>query len=340
MISAPTNMRELVRLFGQYRPEAGLEALFASVDWQSASPRQLTHAFFGRPPHDASEAAGDPGAVARRFFESGTFRRDLLRRVVAAFPSRQRILFVHVPKCAGTDFEDAMKRGHPSVFQVMDCADLPPEDLAGYLHGFARQLPKTDTVFVGGHVALRWYIDHQLYRFTDQMMTIVRHPREIAISFANYVVMCMRADPHFVTFDCRSWGLAAGIDHFDPEWSDAEVKRLARRFAISRGMMPPNPMCDLLGDGTAAGAFANLARVDIEITHVAHYTAWLRKRWGIERTFRANAAPRIISAGDLSTAEKSAIADSYAEDLQLYARVIAAIEANGEFSVMGPRMVG
>jgi hypothetical protein len=340
MIAAPTNLRELVRLFAQYQPEAGLDALFASVDWTGVSPRQLAHAFFGRPPHDAEEAAGDPAAVARRIFESGTFRRDLLRRVIAAFPSRQRILFVHLPKCAGTDFEDAMKRVHPSLYQALDHGDAGPDNLARQLHAFARQLPKTDTVFVGGHVPLRWYIDNEMYRFTDRLVTIVRHPREIAISFANYVVMCMRGDPRFVTFDCRMWGSAVGIDHFDLEWSEAEVKKLVRRISATRGMMPPNPMCDLLGDGTAAGTFGNLARVDIEITHVANYTAWLRKRWGIERIFRANAAPRVIGAGDLTMGEKGAIAESFSEDMKLYSRVIAAIEASGELSVMGPQVVG
>jgi hypothetical protein len=329
-----------VRLFAQYQPEPGLDGLFASVDWSAASPRQLSHAFFGRPPHDAGEAAGDPAVVARRIFESGMFRRDLLARVVAAFPSRERILFVHLPKCAGTDFEVAMKRLHPSLYQTLDWVEGGPDDLARQLHAFARQLPKTDMIFIGGHVPLRRIIDNGLYRFTDRLVTIVRHPREIAISFANYVVMCMRGDPQFTTFDCRTWGAAVGLDHFDLGWSEAEVKKLARRFTASPDMMPANPMCDLLGDGTAAGALANLARVDIEVTHVANYTAWLRKRWGIERTIRANSAPRVIGAGDLSPAEKAAIVESYSEDMQLYARVIATIEAGGGLSVTGPQVAG
>jgi hypothetical protein len=333
-------LRELLRVFQHYRPEEGLDALFARVDWSGASPRQLAHAFLGRPPADGAISCADPRAEARRLFESDAFRGDLLRRMLMAFPARQRLLFVHLPKCAGSDFEAAMEQGHASLHDSIKwLGRYDAEELALRLHAFMRQLQKkSDTIFVGGHVPLRWYIDTELYRYNDRLLTIVRHPHEIAISFTNYALLVMRRDPQFATEDARSWGRLAGLESFDPTWPAATIKDLAHRIIATDGLLPVNSMCELLGDRTADSVFRNFARVDIEITHVALYTAWLRARWGIERTYRANAAPRIITAADLSSAEKARIAAACTEDMKLYTAVTAKLESTGELSVMGPQM--
>lgn len=335
---APASLRELLRVLQRYRPDEGLDALFASVDWSGASPRQLAHAFLGRPPAGASAPAADPRAEARLLFGSDEFRRDLLRRILEAFPARQRLLFVHLPKCAGTDFEAAMDQAHACLHEnIRSVGRYDDEELARRLHAFMRQIQKKgDTIFVGGHVPLPWYIDSALYRYTDRLLTIVRHPHEIAISFTNYVLLCMKGDPNFETADTRYWGSLAGLQNFDPNWPASTVRELAHRIIATDGLLPVNPMCALLGDGTADSAFRNLARVDIEITHVALYTTWLRARWGLTRTFRANAAPRILTAGDLSGAEKARIAAACTEDMRLYNAITAKLESTGELSVTGP----
>ena len=337
---APSSLRELLRVFQHYRPEEGLDALFASVDWSGASPRQLAHAFLARPPANAPASAFDARAEARRLFGSDEFRGDLLRRVLMAFPGRQRVLFVHLPKCAGSDFEAAMEPAHASLHDsIRWLGRYDAEALALRLRAFMRQMQETsDTIFVGGHVPLPWYIDNELYRYNDRLITIVRHPHEIAISFTNYVLLVMQRDPEFATDDARSWGRLVGLESFDPTWPTATLKDLAHRIIATKELLLENPMCRLLGDGTALSAFRNLARVDIEITHVALYTAWLRARWGIERKFRANAAPRILAAGDLSGAEKARIAAACTEDMQLYTAITAKLESTGELSVTGPQI--
>ena len=231
-----------------------------------------------------------------------------------------------------------MEQTHASLHESIRWVGLyNDEELARRLHAFMRQIQiKGNTLFVGGHVPLPWYIDSELYRYTDQLLTIVRHPHEIAISFTNYVLLCMKGDPNFETADTRYWGSLAGLKNFDPTWPASIVKELAHRIIATDGLLPVNPMCALLGDGTAASSFHNLARVDIEITHVALYTAWLRARWGLTRSFRANAAPRILTAGDLSGTEKARIAAACTEDMQLYNAITAKLESTGELSIIGP----
>jgi hypothetical protein len=339
MRQAPSQFRDTLRLFLRYDPEQGLDHFFGSVDWSAASPRQLAHAFLDRPPLPGASHLPDPAAEARRLFESDGFRRGLLRRVLMALPGKQRLLFVHLPKCAGTDFEVAMRPAHPSLHQGLDwIGATDAAGLAERLHLFVCQAQKADTVFVGGHVPLPWYIDNNLYRFDDRLMTIVRHPHEIAVSFANYVAHCMKSDPDFKTRDVRQWGSMAGIARFNPAWTDSMVKSLAQRLVTLPGLMPVNPICALLGDGTAATSFANLGRVDMEITDVTRYGAWLKARWGIERSVRANSAPQLVASTDLSAAEKACIEAASTQDMLVYTAIMRGLDSTGGLSVSGPQI--
>ncbi len=336
---APSRFRETLRLLARHDPARGLDNLFGSVDWSGASSRQLAHAFLGRPPADGAAPLSDPRAEARRLFESDEFRRGLLRRVVTAFPGKQRLLFVHLPKCAGTDFESAMRADHASLHQSLDWAGIvDAAEIATRLHGFLRQLQKSNTIFVGGHVPLRWYIDNELYRYEDRLMTIIRHPHEIAISFANYILHCMRGDPDFRTRDVKHWGGVAGIARYDPAWPAETVKELGRRIATQPGLMPINPICALLGDGTADATFRNLARVDIEITDVTRYSAWLKTTWGIDRKVRANAAPQVVSAADLSAGDRARIEAACTEDIKVYEAIMGRLRSTVGLSVTGPEL--
>jgi len=337
MIPAPTSFRETLRVFATYTQHHGLDGLFASVDWSTASLRQISHAFLGRAPATVIPGLFDPAVEARRLFESPDFRRNLLRRVIETFPDKQRILFVHLPKCAGSDFEAAMRPVYASLYESLGLPRaLSFEDLADTLRHFARRIESSDGIFVGGHVPLLWYIDNQIYRYTDRLVTIIRHPHDIAVSFANYVVMCMRGDPLFARGDVKYWARIAGLERFDPEWSTDTLRALARRLVTTPGILPVNAMCALLGNGTASAAVHNLARVDIEITDISRYSDWLRTRWGIERKQRANAAPALVTLADLAPAERARIESACMEDMRLYRQIMAKLEGGHGLSVMGP----
>jgi hypothetical protein len=279
----------------------------------------------------------DPAVEARRLFESNDFRRNLLRRVIEAFPEKPRILFVHLPKCAGSDFEAAMRPLNASLYETLGIVGaLPVGELAGTLKNFMNRIDTSDAIFVGGHVPLPWYIDTQIYRFTDRLITIVRHPHDIAVSMANYVVMAMRGDPLFTRGDVRHWARAAGLESFDPEWSTEALRQLARRLVTTPGILPVNGMCSLLGNGTATAALHNLARVDIEITDMSRYSDWLRSVWGIERQYRANAAPPWVTLADLAPPERARIESACMEDMRLYQQITAKLDAGSRLSVTGP----
>jgi hypothetical protein len=339
MLPAPASLRETILLFGHLRPALGVGNLFARVDWSGVSRRQLVHAFLDRPPATAAETleppGWDPAGAAMHLFTAPEFRADLARRLLQTFSDKQRLLFVHVPKAAGTDFTATMRNTLPYVGSEMnDPAHVPEDALAKRLRRLARALDRSDTIFMGGHIGLSWFLDQRLYRLQDRLVAILRHPRDICLSMANYVVHQFAEDAGLTRPDTRSWasvlGLGAGqIAALDPT-------RLALMVATHPGLQPVNPICSLLGDGTAAGTFATLMRAPIEITTTAQYSAWLHASWGLQRETRVNASRQVIVWDDLSPWQQSRIEAGCQQDYPVYEVVLAGLERNGTLSITGP----
>ncbi len=341
MIRAPTNLRETTLLLGRLAPRQDVADLFAQVDWSGVSRRQLIHAFLDRPPatgEEAEEPAGfDPGSTAQELFASTAFRAGLATRLLQHFPARRRILFVHVPKAAGTDFMAAMRSAYPWLTEDFSQPDLfTPALLADRLSRFARAIPKADSIFLGGHVKLARYLDDGIFRFQDRLFAVVREPREICLSFANYVMKRFAACPDLSAPDVRSW---AGVLRMNAqEIAAIEPHTLALAMATRRGIQPINPICQLLGDGTARGTFATLQRAPIEITSMANFGEWLKQEWGIERDERVNVSPKLIGWTDLSAWQREQIEAGCVADRLVYDTIVSCLARSGRLSVTGPEI--
>ena len=342
MFKTPSTFRQLVVLFGRTAPGSDARALFSQVDWTGVTKRQLVHVFLDRPPQGLAEAWQDedfdPVEAACALFASDVFRNDLVMRLLRHFPGRKRLLFVHLPKSAGTDFQEAMSRVLPFVASTwLSTEQVESRELRHLLRGFARAVDKHDTIMVGGHVPLSWYLDEGAYRLHDRIVAILRDPHEISVSFANYVVHRFTSDGDALRVDTQGWANKLGL-------KAAEVRAIPPRdLALSLvtrpGFQTFNPICSLLGDGTAARTLDNLARADIELTSVAQYGAWLRKNFGLEREKRSNAAPRLIGWEDLSPWQQGQIEAGCSEDRIVYDLAMQCLDRAGTLSVTGPEVV-
>jgi hypothetical protein len=342
MLRPPTSLRETVLLFSEWRPKLGVAGLFARTNWSRASRRQLIHAFLDRPPATAAEAADGPGfdagAFAMELFNSAEFRNGLALRLLHCFPGKRRVLFVHLPKCAGTDFTAAMRGAFPNVHKDWDSTELVPQPvLERRLHHFGRLIQTEKFIFMGGHLAMGWFLDQNLYRYTDRMVAIVRPPHEICVSFINYVIARFRITPDLSTPDTRAWASKIGLTSYDA--ASIDEKALALTLVTMPNMQPVNPICSLLGEGTAASAFGNMTRASIELTSVDRYSAWLKESWNIDREIRENVSAPVITWSDLSSQQQAQIEAGCAEDRIVYEAVMGCLARSGGLSVTGPEVV-
>ncbi len=337
----PASLRDLLGAFAAYVPGTPAQDFLAGLDWGAATPRQIVHAFFDRPPTNEAVRALEgqsPAEMAFTVFASPAFRQGLVPRLLGAQPGKRRILFVHLPKCAGTDFEQVLRQRGPLVHPSFESAEAHPlESLATQLRAIGRGLAKPGDIACGGHLGLRWYLDEGLFRFRDRLVTVVRDPEPIAVSFANYVVARFRMHPALDAIDVRGWAAKLGLGPLDPEMGETAWRDLALRVVTAPGMMPTNPLCSLLGNGTAAGAFAQMRRAAIEIATVETYDAWLAARWDGARSVRVNAQSQRIRWEDLSPAQRETIAAASAEDRVLMRAVRSAL--GDRLWTTGPQVV-
>jgi len=338
----PTNLRDVLMLFAHWRPRHGAEGLFKQVNWARASRRQIIHAFLDRPPANAAEAEEDADfdrqVYALQLFGSAEFRANIPVRVMQAFPGKRRVLFVHIPKSAGTDFNSAIRPTLPFVHRGMEDPEMTPQPLLErQLNHFGKLIATEKYIFMGGHHQLAWYLDERLYRFNDRLIAIMRHPHAIAVSLINYIVHRMRTTPGLTAPDTRTWARILGLTEFDPETVD--LREFALSIITRPGIQPVNPICSLLGDGTAARAFDNMPRAPIEFTSLEKYSDWLTASWKIERTKRENVSDKVISWDDLAPWQQAQIEAGCAEDRIIYEAVMGCLARSGGLSVTGPEVV-
>jgi hypothetical protein len=231
-----------------------------------------------------------------------------------------------------------MRRVLPAIHHGFESTELHPQpQLERQLSHFARLVRTEKYIFMGGHIKLGWYLDEGVFRFNDRLVAIVRHPHEICVSFINYILHRFRSTPDLSAPDTRAWSQMIGMTSFDA--ASVDQRALALSLATRPGIQPVNPICSLLGDGTAASAFDNMARAPIELTSVDRYTAWLKESWNIDRAIRINVSDPVITWNELSPWQQTQIEASCAEDRIVYEAVMACLERGGVLSVTGPEVV-
>ena len=295
-LPSPTTPRETFRLFPFYDRTYGLTDLLARADFTARQPRDIRYAAFGALPVAASRGDEFADTYAARdhlneLLMSDAFQQELVTLLLNAFPEKRRLLFVHIPKCAGSDLSRHLMTRYPSVDQrLMEQRWTSKDALFAALRDLLSALPLFDSIFVRGHIRLDWYLDRDLARPIDRPFTIMRHPVEIAVSQTNYVMMRIAEDRESgkVGPDTQEWLELLGFVEIPP-WPLADLAEyVCRKTLRTREIVIANPLCHWLGGSDAATVLDQLAASGAEVTETSRYNRWLRETWGIESTTRFN----------------------------------------------------
>ena len=339
----PRTMRELFQLFTLYDPAEGLAVLLDRLDFAGVTPYQIYQIVHARAPEQPELVARperyDPRAHLEAALCSAEFQEKVLRHTLQAFPEKRRNVFIHVPKCAGTDLILNLGQRHLSLPKMIELENwVTKAELFEALCRLVQAVPYYETFFVYGHIPLGFYIDSVGVRAGDRIFTVIRDPIGMMLSQANYAVTRLRQDPLGRDPDTREILQFLGLNEVPNPPLLAELKQLAVRALLHPEINRPNQTCFYLGGGAAAGyaaAITNLVRYDVEITTTRQYGRWLQERWGIASSSRHNTSDHWLSPDELDDELLAALRQRTAEDQKVFETVSWVLAQKGASSVTG-----
>jgi hypothetical protein len=320
----PGRTRDLLELLVSLGATASLKSVMLSADFREAEPRNLTYVALNRWPTAAEQAAQpEPyefGPHFRALIFGQEFRESLLRRICDAYPDRQRVLYVRIPRCAGEHLLTTIAPMHPLFTPDLSTwrRGNGPEfivALATYLGRFnstktimvaqPSQHPflETPPLLPTPDAAFPWRLNPPPYRAGDRLFTIIREPRSLILSLINA--------------------------ELDREGQIADRKQ--HGLALLRALTLRNLLCTALGDGTAAGALALCRLTDIEIADLSLYPTWVRYSWDTEAEPPTNCSTPHLTLEDLDADGIRNLDAIIAEDLVFYRHFTAALEKRGSY---------
>lgn len=331
-----------------YDEHDGLDGLLDWVRFDEVNPWKVYHAAFSRLPETPQLAVAPEGYDGRRHLTdallSKEFQENVIRLFLQSFPERRRIIFVHIPKCAGTSLYLKLCRQFPALPISIEESNWTDRK------AFFRQLRQVLTgydepnaIMVYGHAPLQRFINQGLLRPTDEIFTVVRDPASRVLSSVNYYLTRLTANPSFSDPDTREWAqiLKLQPDTFDT--SSGGIAALGLRILRDRNLVKDNLLCRYFGgDGdrgvqepNVSAALNLIIRSDIEITDVSRYGPWLRERWGLEEGERVNESKSLLQMESLDAADMAYLQELVADDRRLYEQIIDRLERGDSLSLRG-----
>ncbi len=343
-VPAPVSQRQTFHLYHLYNPEIGLPSFVDPLDWAGVTPRQIFAAVVGRLPGKRDNIQATGNYSGKHHFmaslESAEFQDRIIHSFLNAFPEKTRYLFVHIPKCAGTDLETDLARHYPALPQSLLVPSYTSKrQLHTKLASLSTQILVSDAVLVCGHLSLRWYLDQGLYRFTDRIFAIVREPVGIILSLVNYIVTTMMDDPGTTRVDTADWRAVLDDKRILADLPREEIVQLARRILYIPALVERNILCSHLGEGTADSTLSPLAISNIELVDISRYAVWRRQSWRLPDGLHQNPSRPFFTRDDLLPADRDYIQHLTDEDRRLYGWITTVLERSRAPSFRGNDVV-
>ena len=346
-LMAPRNSRTLFNLFATYDPARGLEELLFRLDVTGIEPRHIYHSILGRQP-DSLKASRKPDSYnprdhMRGALRSAEFQRKIISLMLAAYPEKQRLLFVHVPKCAGTDLRIGLSARYPALGLGLTNPEWTSrQQLYDAIHQAAVGMQFSDTILLHGHERLAGVIDRAMLRPTDTIITVIRDPVEIILSNINYIITRILQDQESGKDapDTKGWRDVLGIDKLPPAMPDEFVAQLFGTMLHNPTISTANSICYWLGNGDVQSVIKRLVLNDVEITNTKHYTAWLRERWGIARAAKANESRKFVTEKHIHADDRKFIETITADDRKVYELLSRQIDESDRHAIFGREITG
>ena len=323
-IPGPMNPRQLLEILALYDGSYELYDMLTRVDLCRHNARDAYYCVFGRYPENPVGLLTDKSTITdyiNQMLLSEDFQKNIIDIFLNAYPEKRRLLFVHIPKCAGSDLSNHLVTKYPSIGQMLGATAWTSHDeLFACLRDIVLRTKFSDSIFVRGHLNLSYYLSSHLNRPGDDIFTVIRNPLEIAISHVNYILTRFHADFKRQSLgpDTGQWLSLLGLPNVPDTSSDQANRELAQRILYNSQIVPSNPLCHWLGGGTAETVLARIAVHGVEISDTTRYSAWLHSKWGLSGNTRQNASQTFISAHSLDQRDTDYIRSQFAEDIKLY----------------------
>jgi hypothetical protein len=342
LLAPPSDPRGLFEWLGLYDEQGGLAQLLSRLEFANERPEQIHYAVFGTHPQTLDDVLRwgryYPRDHLSEMLLSEAFQVGLVPLFLRAFPEKRRLIFVHIPKCAGTDLSFHFRARHASIDRYLtDPAWTSKPDMLRRIARVVAHVRTSDSIFVHGHINLADHIAADVIRPTDRVFTVIRDPVMAAISQINYVLT--RFDEDIASGQLRpdtaEWSRALNLGTAPTVVSAAFVKRVTSAALRNEDMIVPNSLCLWLGAGGAQAVVDRLATYDVEVTDVARYNPWLRAAWKIDAQTRWNKSKKFVSLQELPTDDVGHLNSITREDQRLYRSIEGLLTASGKLSLTG-----
>ncbi len=339
MLSPPRTLRETFELLALLDRVEPLERLLERVDWSGVTPQQVAHAVLGRLPEELhysglAEAAFEPRSHFASLLLGAEFQSEIVPSLLGAFPDKPRRFFVHVPRCGGTSLGETLAMQACTVpHNALGTAWCSGRAFLDDVADICRGIPRHEAIHVSGHYSLRSAVDARLVRFGDCVWTSVRPPRALVLSYMNYILTVLDADPDFTRPDTQRWAELLAVKLPFSRLSGQQRRALLPRMTRDGRVIPRDLICHFLGDGTAESALDLLAAGDVEVIDAARLDQWREQRWSVPAPPWRNVSTPFFRWNQLDRQERHLVDGLIREDLVLH-RVIEAATA-GQPSVRG-----
>jgi hypothetical protein len=339
-VAAPLNARQMLMNFALYDPVKGLPSMLNRIDFTGVTRRQIFFNTLGRAPERGSLLVEGPKYSPRNAtavaMQGEEFQSRIREIILEAYPDKRRMVFIHIPKCAGSDLLVTLRRLYPYVHQHLASASHTTKPaLFELLRQFAIGVNLAESIAVSGHVPLKWYVDRGLVRFEDEVFTTIRHPRDLLYSYISFVLTRFVEFPNTPRADTAGWMSAIGLTKLEADLTPSYLADLGSQLLRSRAITAPNILCHFLGSGTAASAIDALIMCDVEVTDTTRYSKWRSQKFGFEPGRRINPSQPLFTPEIATPADRDFIEGQIAEDLVLYDALMAKLAATDELSVRG-----
>jgi len=332
-LSAPTTPRDLFKLFSTYDPQNGIGSMLGSLDYKGVSRRQVLYSIFGKLPETADKCRTPEGYSPLLHYtdlvHSESFQRDLIERLAESFCDKNRLIFVHIPKCAGTDLIANISPHFPSINQsISDPQWTNKALLFDKLREIVIRLEGSNNIFINGHIRLNDLLKSQLVRFNDKVFTVVRDPISIVLSQVNYIMTRFIDDPKRELPDTREWLKYMDLQMIPESATQEYFRSLANRVLYSADLMKGNLICRFLGGGDRVSAINNIIIADAQITDTSRYSEWLRTAWDISSNTKFNVSKQVITRENITRQEMEHVMSLVNEDTPLYDQIVKKLDSS------------
>src|SRR5438874_907297 len=146
----PDTDRELFELLSLCGSVNELDTLVSRIDFSGAGPADICRIVHGRAPALTDlrkQKLYEPKQHFLGALFSDEFRQTLLQRFLTAFADKRRLVFLHVPKCAGTDLSLNLATRNLSLPTAVDTYGTN-EEVLNYCIRLSREILYSEDLFV------------------------------------------------------------------------------------------------------------------------------------------------------------------------------------------------